>query len=108
MGIECRGELRDVAVSVSKSEAARQSAALGLQLIAALALCEKPAYAEAAALLSQHAGDPWIDQSIAFLPNEGIDPTIEYLLANAKELSLKLKDIFIFASCFQNISPSQS
>ena len=78
-----QGELRDVAVSVSKKEAARRSAALGLQLIAALVLCEKPAFAEAAALLSQHAGDPWIDQTIAFLPNQGIDPTVEYLLANA-------------------------
>ena len=77
------GELREVAVVVSRSEAARQSAALGLQLITALVLCEEPAFAETAALLSHHAGDPWIDQAIAFLPNHGIDPTIEYLLANA-------------------------
>ncbi|HUP82263.1 MAG TPA: c-type cytochrome, partial [Pirellula sp.] len=78
-----RGELRDVAVSVSKTEAARQSAALGLQLIAALVLCERPAFEEAAALIAQHAGDPWIDQTITFLPTQGIDPTIKYLLANA-------------------------
>ena len=89
------GELRQVAVVVSRSEAARQSAALGLQLITALVLCDEPAFAETAALFSHHAGDPWIDQAIAFLPKNGIDPTIEYLLANANARANAMLDHLI-------------
>ena len=88
-------ELRGIVIQVSKSKLAHQHAALGLQLIVALVTCEQPAFAEAAELLSHHAGDPWIDQAIAFLPNRGIDPTIEYLLTNGNSRNVKMLDQLI-------------
>ena len=89
------GEMREVVIMVSRSELARQSSALGLQLIAALSLCDEPGFAEVGMLLSQHAGDPWINQSVAFVPPKGIDPIVEILLANASIRSQPLLDALI-------------
>ena len=89
------GEMREAVLAVSRSERAMQSSALGLQLIAALSLCDEPEFAEAGRLLSQHAGDPWINQSIAFLPPKGIDPTVEVLLSSTSTRSRSMLDALI-------------
>ena len=89
------GELRLVVIDVARSTLAMQHAALGLQLIVALSSCGEPAFAEVANLLSHHAGDPWIDQAIAFLPNDGIDPTIETLLAHSHARNSSMLDQLI-------------
>ncbi|MFY8199348.1 MAG: c-type cytochrome, partial [Pirellula staleyi] len=78
-----QGELRDSLINVSHSDMARQSAALALQLIVALATCAEPAYDALSPLLVQHAGERWIDTSVILLPSSGIDSVIEHLLANA-------------------------
>ncbi len=90
-----KGELHLVVIGVARSTLATQHAALGLQLIVALSTCGEPAFAEVANLLSHHAGDPWIDQAIAFLPDEGIDPTIEYLLAHSHARNSNMLDQLI-------------
>ncbi len=90
-----KGELLPVVINVARSELARQHGALGLQLIVALCTCSDSAFGEVASLLSQHAGDPWIDQAIAFLPDEGIDPTIEYLLAHSHARNRSMLDQLI-------------
>ena len=76
------GDERNAVIVAARSEQAKQSPALGLQLIASLSFCSEPAFIEVGKLLSQHAGDPWIDRAVAFLPNEGIDTVIEQLLTN--------------------------
>ena len=89
------GEMREAVIAVSRSELARQSSALGLQLIAVLSLCDEPGFAEVGMLLSQHAGDLWINQSIAFVPPKGIDPIVEVLLSNASIRSQPMLDALI-------------
>ena len=75
-------EERLAVIAAARSELAQQSPSLALQLIASLSFSSEPAFVEVGKLLSHHAGDPWIDGSIAFLPKEGIDTFIEQLLAN--------------------------
>ncbi len=90
-----KGELLHVVINVARSELAQQHGSLGLQLIVALSTCGEHAYGEVANLLSHHAGDPWIDQAIAFLPDDGIDPTIEYLLAHSHARNRSMLDQLI-------------
>jgi putative membrane-bound dehydrogenase-like protein len=89
------GEMREAVLAVSRSELAKQSSALSLQLIVALSLCDEPEFAESGRLLSQHAGDPWINQTIALLPPKGIDPIVEVLLSSANVRSRSMLDALI-------------
>ena len=89
------GEMRDAVVAVARSVHAQNSSALCLQLIATLILCDEPRFDEAGRLLALHAGDPWINQSIAFLPHRGINPVVEVLLSNTSARSRSLLDALI-------------
>jgi len=80
---QVQGEIRDKLLQIARTGNARNSAAVALHLIVALVTCDTPAYPEAAELWGLHAGDRWIDLSIALLPNSGIDSVIEHFLANS-------------------------
>jgi putative membrane-bound dehydrogenase-like protein len=109
-------EERLAVIAAARSELAQQSPALALQLMVSLSYGSEPAFIEVGKLLAHHAGDPWIDGAIAFLPKEGTDTFVEQLLASPSVRNRPMLDQLIPRSSLelkqrlrqQIVSPSAS